>query len=158
PGPCLFRWRPFLRRGARMTANRFAAVATLGLVLAGRAPAQNYVTVPNIYENQSGGGYSAILIAPHHNPWSVPLIWTPNQLVHLLVAPRTPGVPYRRGSDVPNGYPFSATSWTDYRISFAPSVLPNQASGTFTDNFLAPATLVRSGTLTVAPFAWPAGG
>jgi hypothetical protein len=143
---------------ATVTAIRSATAAALGLWLAARAPAQDYVTVPNVYATSSGGGASAILIAPQNNPWTVQLLWNPNQLTGLAPGSQITGVTYRLNAVVPNGYPLQTTTWADYRISLGPSVLPSQATATFADNFLAPPTLVRSSTLTAAPFAWPTGG
>ena len=142
-------------RVASVTVIRSGAAAALGLWLVATAPAQDYVTVPNVYATSSGGGASAILIAPQNNPWTVQLLWNPNQLTGLAPGSQITGVTYRLNAVVPNGYPLQTTTWADYRISIGPAVAPAAVGTVFANNFTAPATLVRSGPLTVPRYAWP---
>jgi hypothetical protein len=129
----------------------------LPLVLAGGAQVSaQVVVVPNVFATAPGGAGSLSLIGTLNNPWTVQLLWNENQLTGL-VGSQISSLRYRLNSVIPNGYPLTTTTWSDYRISLGSSVAPNQATGTYASNFTTTPTLVRSGPLTVQPFAWPAG-
>jgi hypothetical protein len=140
-----------------MFAQRWIISLTVGLALASGARAQVVVAVPNVFTNTTGSGLSQVLIGIQGNPRTSQFIWDTNQLTGLIGMEIT-GVRYRLHTAIPNGYPLQTTTWSDYRISAGPSVTPALATGTYASNFLTPPTLVRSGPLTVPPFAWPTGG
>src|SRR5436305_12689064 len=121
---------------------RYLAVAAV-LSLPLGATAQVYNVVPNVYPNSGGSGYSNTLDGQTGNPWTIQLIWSANQLTSIVGSEIT-GITYRLGRNLPGGYPLVTTTWSDYRISLAPSVAPAQASTTIADNFLLPPTQVRS--------------
>jgi PEP-CTERM motif-containing protein len=140
-----------------MRFGQFSAAILAVLTPALPASAQVSAVIPNIYANTAGTGYSNILDGQSGNPWTVELIWNANQLTGLVGSQLT-SVKYRLGTNLPGSYPLVTTTWSDYRISFAPSVAPSAASTTLAGNLTASPTLVRSGLLTVAPFSWPNGG
>jgi hypothetical protein len=140
-----------------MTAQRWIVSLATALALASNAQAQVVVVVPNIFTSTTGSGLSQVLIGIQGNPRTSQFIWNTDQLTGLIGMQIT-GVNYRLHTAIPNGYPLQTTTWSDYRISAGPSVTPNLATGTYASNFLTPPTLVRSGPLTVPPFAWPTGG
>jgi hypothetical protein len=140
-----------------MFALRSGLTLTLGLAAATSAAAQVVVVVPNIYTSTTGSGLSQVLIGIQGNPRTSQFIWNANQLAGLIGMQIT-GVNYRLHTAIPNGYPLQTTTWSDYRISMGPSVTPSLATGTYASNFLTTPTLVRSGPLSVPPFAWNTGG
>jgi hypothetical protein len=140
-----------------MRVRPFSIAIVIALTASAPLLAQVSAVVPNIYTNTTAPGYSGTLIGVTASPFTTELIWNANQLTGLIGSQLT-SIQYREGHGLPNGYPFSTTTWSDYRISLAPSVAPSAVSATFADNFTASPTLVRSGPLTVAPFAWPIGG
>ncbi len=142
--------------GRIMPAVRFAAGVAVLLLAAASSPAQVVVVVPNVFTDAEGPGSNNTLIRNQGNPRTAELLFNANQLANLLGLQIT-GITYRL-STLPGGYPLQTTTWADYRISLGPSVAPNQATGTFATNFTASPTLVRSGPLTVPPFAWQATG
>jgi hypothetical protein len=132
-------------------------VALTLLVLTGHASAQPiHIVTPNIYTNAEGPGSSNVHIAPLNNPRTVQVILNENQLTGLINHHLT-GVTYRLTNIIPGPYPLQTTTWADYSIRLGPSVAPVNASPTFANNFIAASTLVRTGPLTVPPFAWPQG-
>ena len=140
-----------------MRVREFSTAIIIALIGAAPLSAQVSAVVPNIYTNTTAPGYSGTLIGTTTSPFTTEMIWNANQLTGLIGSQLT-SIQYREGHGLPNGYPFSTTTWSDYRISLAPSVTPSAASPTFADNLTASPTLVRSGALTVAPFACPIGG
>jgi hypothetical protein len=118
------------------------------------APVYAQVVVPNFYESVEGPGSSALPVHIQGNPWTFQLIVHENQLTSLVGKELT-AISYRRSATEGGGYPIQTTSWAPYVIRLGPSVAPAAATGTFADNFSASPTQVRSGTLTVPPFAWP---
>jgi hypothetical protein len=110
-----------------------------------------------VYENADGPASSPLPIHAQGNPWTFQLVLHESQLVAMLGMEIT-AISYRRSATEGGGYPLQTTTWSDYRIRMGPSVAPSAAAGTFASNFTAPATQVRSGSLTVPPFAWPNNG
>jgi hypothetical protein len=140
-----------------MKIRQFCIAIGLAMTVCAPASAQVSATIPNIYATTAGPGYSGALIGTTTSPFTEEMIWNASQLTGLIGSQLT-SVQYRAGHALPNGYPFVTTTWSDYRISFAPSVAPSAASTTIADNLTASPTLVRSGPLTVTQFAWPVGG
>jgi hypothetical protein len=139
-----------------MSRRHFFVSLLTALTLPSLSSAQ-VVVVPNIFTSAPGGAGSQSLIGVQNNPWTVQLIWNENQLTGLIGSQIT-SIRYRLNTVIPNGYPLQTTTWSDYRISMGGSVAPNQATGTYANNFVGSPVLVRSGPLTVPPFAWPTGG
>lgn len=136
--------------------NRLFGLAVALVASGGASTYAQVVVVPNIFATAPGGAGSLSLIGTQNNPWTVQLLWNENQLTGL-VGSQINSLRYRLNTVIPNGYPLTTTSWSDYRISLGSSVAPNQATGTYASNFTTTPTLVRSGPFTVAPFAWPSG-
>jgi hypothetical protein len=120
------------------------------------AAGQSFVVAPNIYENTEGPGSSNSLIRNAGNPRTVQIIFSATQLTEMVNRNIT-GVTYRLSNVLPGGYPLVTTTWSQYQIRLGPSVAPASAGTTFADNFLTATTLVRTGPLTVPPFAWQVG-
>jgi hypothetical protein len=131
-------------------------VVVVGLGSSAPVPAQT-VVVPNIYGTAEGPGSTPLPIHIENNPWTLQLVYHENQLTGLVGTEIT-GIAYRRSATAGGGYPLQSTTWSNYVVRMGPSVAPGVATGTFATNFTASPTEVRSGTVTVPPFAWPNNG
>lgn len=116
----------------------------------------SFFTVPNVYTNAEGPGSSNSLIRNQANPRTIQIIINENQLTGLLNHAIS-GITYRLSNNLPNGYPISQTTWSDYTIQLGGSVAPVDAIDLFASNFSTSPTTVRTGPLSVSPFSWPVG-
>jgi hypothetical protein len=128
-------------------------VIVCGLGATATAPAQVQVVAPNVYTNLEGPGSSGVPIDAQNRAWTFQLILHESQLTGL-VGQEITGIAYRRSATEGGGYPFQTTTWSNYVVRLGPGVAPSAATGTFASNFTTPPTEVRSGSLTVPPFAW----
>jgi len=129
----------------------------VGLMSAHVVSAQTFVVAPNIYTNAEGPGSAPVPIDIQNFSWTFQLVINQNQLTGLLGHQIT-GIAYRHSAVMGGGYPLVTTTWSNYVIRLGESVAPSAATTTFSNNFTAGSTQVRSGAFTVGPNAWPNNG
>jgi hypothetical protein len=137
------------------TRSLMAVVMAFGLTSI--VSAQVHVVAPNFYTNAEGPGSSSVPIHIQNNPWTFQLIINQSQLSGL-VGTQITGIAYRHSAVMGGGYPLVTTTWSNYVVRLGESVAPSAATTTFSNNFTAGSTEVRSGAFTVGPNAWPNNG
>lgn len=141
-------------RGMR-TSLGFLVVAVA--VMSSSAMAQvgsSFIVAPNVYEDAEAPAGMFTVIATNARTYQA--IFHEDQLTEF-VNHEINSMAYRLNGILTSGFPFVTTTWSRYEVELGVSVSPELATNTFEDNFLGDSTLVRSGSLTVTQFAWPAG-
>lgn len=114
----------------------------------------DFFVTPNLYEHAEGPGANAVPL--FNAPRTIMMLYHADQLTGMRHH-EISGITYRLINNLPGGYPIATTTWNNYEISLGRGVAPSAISSTIADNFIGPASLVRSGALIAPPFSWPVG-